>query len=304
MSSIRSWSDVLNEHMVDAWPRVAEVLSGIDCALMGGTGMAMLLRHRESYDLDFVTLEPFDSRGVAARFLASARYAAYKEDDRDHIAKVAFDGVPVTVMRDLRGLVKGHAKDVSQGVWVDGVRIGSLPDLMAMKLDVVQDRRQVRDYIDIFEMDRSGACRIEDGLRYHRQRYEPTVSWEETTAVADLVTHPPAMSLDPVFDERMPEVADYLSGRRDEVMRWAIQSAERPRGSPPPPPEALDAPPDPFPTRGMDLQEFRAPTVGSADVGTSGHEARCGKWMPVAEAHCTRPSGHNGSCRSGGSDSG
>ena len=90
MSGIADWDDVLNDHMIDAWPRIAEILSGINCALMGGTGVAMLLRHRMSFDLDFVTLEPFDSRGTAARFLSAAKYAAYKEDDRDHIAKVAF----------------------------------------------------------------------------------------------------------------------------------------------------------------------------------------------------------------------
>ena len=112
-----------------------------------------MLRHRQSYDLDFVTLEPFDSRAVAARLLSAAKYAAYKDDDRPHIAKVAFDGVPVTVMRDLRGFVEGHATELMRGMTVDGIRIGSIPDLMAMKLEVIQHRRQARDDIDICAID-------------------------------------------------------------------------------------------------------------------------------------------------------
>ena len=106
MSAIGDYSDVLNDHMIAAWPRLAAALEGLDCALMGGTAVAMVLRHRHSHDFDFMTLQPFDSRAVAAKLLSAAAHAAYKDDDRPAIAKVAFDGVPVTVMRDLRGFVK------------------------------------------------------------------------------------------------------------------------------------------------------------------------------------------------------
>ena len=182
MTAIGDYSDVLNDNMIAAWPRVAAALEGLDCALMGGTAVAMVLRHRHSHDLDFMTLQPFDSRAVAAKLLSSAARAAYKDDDRPHIAKVAFDGVPVTVMRDLRGFVEGHATQLADPSVVDGIAVGSVPDLMATKLDVIQHRRQGRDYIDIAAMDRAGACTIEDGLRYHKQRYAPTVTYEETLA--------------------------------------------------------------------------------------------------------------------------
>ena len=165
MTAIEDYRDVLNDHMIAAWPRVAAALEGLDCALMGGTAVAMVLRHRHSHDLDFMTLKPFDSRAVAAKLLSSTARAAYKDDDREHIAKVAFDGVPVTVMRDLRGFVEGHATQLAAPSVVDGIAVGSIPDLMATKLDVIQHRRQGRDYIDIAAMDRAGACTIEDGLR-------------------------------------------------------------------------------------------------------------------------------------------
>ena len=163
MTAIEDYSDVLNDNMIAAWPRVA-ALDGLDCALMGGTTVAMVLRHRHSHDLDFMTLQPFDSPAVAAKLLSAAARAAYKDDDRPHIAKAAFDGVPVTAMRDLRGFVEGLAAPSV----VDGIAVGSVPDLMATKLEVIQHRRQGRDYIDIAAMDRAGACTIEDGLRYHR----------------------------------------------------------------------------------------------------------------------------------------
>ncbi len=229
MTSIQDWGDVLNERMIDAWPRIAEALSDVDCALMGGTAVALHLRHRVSFDLDFVTLKPFDSRAVSARLLAAAKHAAYRTDVREHIATLAFDGVPVTVMRDLRGFVQGHVKDIQPGPTVEGIQIGSLPDLMAMKLDVIKDRQQLRDYLDICELDKTGACRLEDGLRYHRRRYAPSVSWEETVSLAERVTVPPKLEPDSTFDSSKTDVLEYLSSRRDAVRNWAIASAQRPR---------------------------------------------------------------------------
>ena len=229
MTVIGDYSDVLNENMIAAWPRVAAALEDLDCVLMGGTAVAMVLRHRHSHDLDFMTLQPFDSRAVAAKLLSSAARAAYKDDDREHIAKVAFDGVPVTVMRDLRGFVEGHATLLADPSVVDGIAVGSIPDLMATKLEVIQHRRQGRDYIDIAAMDRTGACTIEDGLRYHKQRYAPTVTYEETLRIARLATSPPPTDPDPAFDRHLTDAASHLAARRRAVLDWALQSGQRPR---------------------------------------------------------------------------
>ena len=197
---------------------------------MGGTAVAMVLRHRHSHDLDFMTLQPFDSRAVAAKLLSSAARAAYKDDDRPHIAKVAFDGVPVTVMRDLRGFVEGHATQLADPSVVDGIAVGSVPDLMATKLDVIQHRRQGRDYIDIAAMDRAGACTIEDGLRYHKQRYAPTVTYEETLRIAQLATSPPPTDPDPAL--RPPPHSGCQPPRRAPARRPRLGTAIRAAATP------------------------------------------------------------------------
>ena len=81
---------------------------------------------------------------------------------------------------------------------MDGLRVGSVPDLMAMKLDAVLHRSEARDYIDIAEMDRSGACRIEDGLVFHAERYGTSVAWTETHQIADTATRPPLCAPTPL----------------------------------------------------------------------------------------------------------
>ena len=110
---------------------------------------------------------------------------------------------------------------------MDGLRVGSVPDLMAMKLDAVLHRSEARDYIDIAEMDRSGACRIEDGLVFHAERYGTSVAWTETHQIADTATRPPALRPDPAFDAIVPGAVAHLESRRPEVMRWAVQMREQ-----------------------------------------------------------------------------
>lgn len=173
---------------------------------------------------------------IAAAIEALTSRAAYKDDDRPHIAKVAFDGVPVTVRKDLRGLVEGRATQLASPSVVDGIAVGSAPDLMATKLEVIQHRCQGRDYIDIAAMDRVGACTIEDGLRYHKRRYSPTVTYEETLRIAQLATSAPPTDPDPALDHHLAEAARHLAARRRAVLDWALQSGQRPRPPQPDPP--------------------------------------------------------------------
>lgn len=122
---------------------------------------------------------------------------------------------------------RGEMRVVAEGMTVDGLRVGSVPDLMAMKLDALLNRSEPKDYIDIAEMDRSGACRLEDGLVFHAERYGTSVAWTETHLIADSVTRPPALRPDPAFNAMAAEAVAHLESRRPEVMQWAAQMREQ-----------------------------------------------------------------------------
>ena len=114
---------------------------------------------------------------------------------------------------------------------------------MATKLEVIQHRRQGRDYIDIAAMDRAGACTIEDGLRYHKQRYAPIVTYEETLRIARLATSPPPTDPDPAFDRKLAEAASHLAARRRAVLDWPpIRGSGHAHHSPNPPHTNSDPP--------------------------------------------------------------
>ncbi len=85
-------------------------------------------------------------------------------------------------------------------------------------------------------MDRAGACTIENGLRYHKQRYAPTVTYEETLRIAQLATGPPPTDPDAASDSHLTQAAYHLTARRRAVLDWALQSGQRPRPPQPDPP--------------------------------------------------------------------
>ena len=56
------YSDLLAPELRDLWPLSSKVAHSTDGRLMGGTALALHLRHRSSTDIDIMTLGSFDGR--------------------------------------------------------------------------------------------------------------------------------------------------------------------------------------------------------------------------------------------------
>jgi len=67
VADVDRWSDVLDENMRGVWPTVATAIAGTDGLLMGGTAVAVHLRHRTSDDLDVMTLRPFPAGSIGSK---------------------------------------------------------------------------------------------------------------------------------------------------------------------------------------------------------------------------------------------
>lgn len=142
--------------------------------LGGGTAVAVHLRHRESADLDFF----YHNSSVELDKLA------------EHISGLG----PFAITRCAPGTLRGlfgdtkveflHADEVRpqlllrEPTEVAGLRIAALEDLMAMKLKVIGDRGEARDYFDVMSIDENGAVTLEDGIALFLERYELAPSSE------------------------------------------------------------------------------------------------------------------------------
>ena len=180
---------------------------------MGGTALAIHLRHRVSFDLDYMTVGPFSGDHLARKFEEAVEGVDVYESGADQMhARVL--GVQVQVFRTpFRGANPGHVKVIQRPIEVDGLKVASLPDLLASKLDVILYRPKLRDYIDLHAIDSHGPYSLEDGLRFHLYRYGITPAHTDAGRIVSLLKDPGVLTGDGVFEGRRDEVLQYLAKR-------------------------------------------------------------------------------------------
>ena len=213
MADLDAYTDVLGSDVRAVWPILAKAVKNIRGSLVGGTALAMHLRHRISYDLDYMAYKSFSGEHLYRRLRAAAGTARADSAAKDQMNAV-IDGVAVDVfMAPHRGDNPGYVKQLHKPMIVDGLAVASLPDLLATKLDIIMYRPKLRDYIDIAAIDASGRLRIEDGLALHMQRYGTTLRSQTLDRIINLLEKPGQLSADKVFALRRQQTLDYLAGR-------------------------------------------------------------------------------------------
>lgn len=165
----RELREVLPTDSARAWAELAPILPSA-LYLGGGTAVAAHLHHRESRDLDF-----FYHAGAVD--LEALRQLL------DETGRFALTGEAPGTIRGLYGRTKlefFHAdidrprKQLRAPIEVAGLHVASLPDLAAMKLKVIGDRGELRDYFDLKLIEQEGGITIEDGLGYLLERFNVT----------------------------------------------------------------------------------------------------------------------------------
>ncbi len=137
-----------------------------DFYLVGGTSLALRFGHRESMDIDLFAHEPFDAPKLAARL---------KEEHGMLEAETAANtvrGVVGAVKIDLIAHRYPLLKPVEQ---IDGVRLASVEDVAAMKLNAIANRGSKKDFWDCAELLRLFA--LADLLDLCARKYEGDSLW-------------------------------------------------------------------------------------------------------------------------------
>ncbi|MCY4134300.1 MAG: nucleotidyl transferase AbiEii/AbiGii toxin family protein [bacterium] len=217
MAEIDAWSDILSPETREVWPILQKATKRIDGCLMGGTALAIHMRHRISYDLDYMAHKGFSGDRLARRLRDSTGDIEVDASGPDQMhARVK--GVLIQVFRTPhRGATPGHVKTLKQPFGIDGLPVASLPDLLASKLDVIMYRPKLRDYIDLMAMDMAGPYTLEDGLRFHMRRYGITPASNDAARIVQLLETPGELDIDPIFEDRKDDVLRYLASRAPDL---------------------------------------------------------------------------------------
>ncbi|MFN0035864.1 MAG: nucleotidyl transferase AbiEii/AbiGii toxin family protein [Saprospiraceae bacterium] len=109
--------------------------------LVGGTALSLYLGHRLSVDADFFSENPFDKREAEAKLLHRLPgFVIMKESPH------GFAGVYEGVKLDL---YTWNVPFLLPPIESDGMRLAAIPDIVALKLDAIINRKEEKDFRDV-----------------------------------------------------------------------------------------------------------------------------------------------------------
>jgi hypothetical protein len=136
--------------------------------LYGGTAVALRLGHRKSVDFDFFTSRPLDQAALV-RLLPFLRESTPIQSSAGTFEVLTRERVKVSFFGGLTMGRVGTPEVTSDG----NLLVASLDDLMALKLKVILQRNEAKDYVDIAAMCRADVS-VERGLATAEQMFSPT----------------------------------------------------------------------------------------------------------------------------------
>jgi hypothetical protein len=158
MSTFDPNLSTLPPHQRALWPELSVVPPHF--VLYGGTAIALRLGHRQSVDFDFMSHRSFTPETIVKEvpFLGEAVRLQSQEST---LTVSVTRGAPVK-LSFFGGISFGRVGSPHR-VRENGIWVASLLDLAALKLAVVQQRAEAKDYLDLYAILRSGIS-LEDVL--------------------------------------------------------------------------------------------------------------------------------------------
>lgn len=206
-----AFEQALPEGAAHAWRELGPVVPEA-AYLAGGTALAVHLNHRLSRDLDFFTDGPFDEQQLAEILKARGRFAV-----TDQSAGTLNGVFEDTKVQFLDATTQRPLRDFTQ---VDGVRIASLPDLLATKVKVIADRGELRDYFDLMVIEQRTDLTVEEGLVLFVDRYQPASPEAAVSAIVRGLGYLDDVNDDPGLPVERSVVEAYWRKRAPEIVRW------------------------------------------------------------------------------------
>lgn len=157
--------EALSPAVERAWRRIVPHLPP-QLYLGGGTATALYLHHRVSHDLDFFYHEHSVDLDALERELTALGAAVTLRAPGTLRMQVGDAKVEFLHADEERPQHQIEPPKVLAGVPVAGIK-----DLMAMKLKVLAERGELRDYYDVMQIDEHGGASVEDGIAFFLERY-------------------------------------------------------------------------------------------------------------------------------------
>jgi hypothetical protein len=205
--------EILPPDTAATWDAIAQVVPP-DAYLGGGTAIAVHLGHRVSRDLDFFFHhESVDLDKLTRRLTAAGPFAVTER------SAGTLNGVfSATKVQFLHADEARPQYLLEPPEEVDGLHIAGLSDLMGMKLKVVGDRGELRDYFDLMTIERRTGRTADEGLALFVARFQPEYPQQAINHILLGLGYFDDVDPDDALPVPRDQIVDYWTRRQPEIV--------------------------------------------------------------------------------------
>ena len=208
------WRNGLRDNTLQVFDQVSRLNCIKDLYLCGGTGISLLLEHRQSEDLDFELLnyhgdiKQLDLSGISNEIVSVFPDCKREILGQQHIQFYIGDHVKLSFFAP-----KNRVPALHTGFTYNNLKTVDAQDALGMKLFTITVRSLYRDYYDIYSLLKAGLS-FEDGLDYALKFTRHQVhSKAILSALITPALYPKPQDFDlmqPKYDVSAEEIANYL----------------------------------------------------------------------------------------------
>lgn len=214
MVDLTDLAGVLPDDTIATWPHVAQVRPA-GSVLMGGTALAVHLRHRVSHDLDLFCHDGLDVEETVSALAERGPFVQTPPLGDGRTLNGVFNETKVQFLAV-------DQQQINEPEMVDGIPVGSLDDVFASELKVIGDRGELRDYYDLMCIEHAGLP-VDYGLSLYQQRYGVASNHHSIDHIVRSLGYLEDVSDDPLLsDSAGPDVREqvvaYWKSRQPEIL--------------------------------------------------------------------------------------
>ena len=202
--------DILDQKRTDILPLLKPFKA--DFYLAGGTALALLLGHRDSFDFDFFCFNSFSTGDLFQKIeqVFAGHIAVKTQEAKDTLTVIIDERVKVSFFAYPYKLVRPLLRE-------DNFEIASLEDIACMKLAAITSRSLIKDYVDLYFILNDIA--LEKLLTFAKEKY----STIDTNLILKSLVYFEDVEQEPVLFKNNKDVSfklikEYLAGAVKEYL--------------------------------------------------------------------------------------
>jgi hypothetical protein len=180
--------------------KLEDLVAKHEFVLAGGTGLALWIGHRISYDLDFFTLHDFRNDVLILEIKKTTKdYQVMSEEESSLTLEI--EGVKVSFF-------KYEYPFIAKSVRLGQAMLAGILDIAAMKVIAINQRGVKRDFVDLYAILQEIPFHIVARhmiMRFGKERINPVQTGKSLVYFADADTNP-----DPAFRKGMELNWDHI----------------------------------------------------------------------------------------------